>query len=89
MKNLFLIIPLVMHFAFIGQNIFRSFIKIDKLKIENELKIKHKKELQNLIVKYDLMIEDVNNPFYREQIARNQLQMVLPGEKIYRLIETK
>ncbi|WP_403559390.1 septum formation initiator family protein [Cetobacterium somerae ATCC BAA-474] len=35
------------------------------------------------------MIENINNPFYREKVARNQLQMVLPGEKIYRLIETK
>ncbi|MGL4642484.1 MAG: septum formation initiator family protein [Cetobacterium sp.] len=80
---------MVIHFAFLGQNIFRSFVKIDKLKIEQEIKLKKKKEIESLIVKYDEMIEDINNPFYRERVARNQLQMVLPGEKIYRLIETK
>lgn len=87
MKNLLWIV--VIHFAFLGQNIFRSFVKIDKLKIEQELKIKQKKEIESLIVRYDEMIENINNPFYREKVARNQLQMVLPGEKIYRLIETK
>jgi cell division protein FtsB len=89
MKNLFLIIPLAIHFAFLGQNIFRSFVKIDKLKIEYEIKLKHKKDIENLIDRYDGMIKDINNTFYREKVARNQLQMVLPGEKIYRLIETK
>lgn len=89
MKNLLWIVPLVIHFAFLGQNIFRSFVKIDKLKIEQELKIKQKKEIESLIIRYDEMIENINNPFYREKVARNQLQMVLPGEKIYRLIETK
>lgn len=89
MKNLLWIVPLVIHFAFLGQNIFRSFVKIDKLKIEQESKIKQKKEIENLIVRYDEMIENISNPFYREKVARNQLQMVLPGEKIYRLIETK
>lgn len=88
MKSLFLIVPLVIHFAFIGQNIFRSFVKIDKLKMEQELKIKQKKEKINEIKEYDEMILNINNGFYREKIARNQLQMVLPGEKIYRLIET-
>ncbi|MGL4898187.1 MAG: septum formation initiator family protein, partial [Cetobacterium sp.] len=83
------IVPLVIHFAFLGQNIFRSFVKIDKLKMEQEIKIKQKKEIESLIVRYDEMIENINNPFYREKVARNQLQMVLPGEKIYRLIETK
>ncbi|MGL4785809.1 MAG: septum formation initiator family protein, partial [Cetobacterium sp.] len=61
----------------------------DKLKMEQEIKIKQKKEIESLIVRYDEMIENINNPFYREKVARNQLQMVLPGEKIYRLIETK
>ncbi|MGL5052295.1 MAG: septum formation initiator family protein [Cetobacterium sp.] len=89
MKNLFLIVPLAIHFAFLGQNIFRSFVKIDKLKIEQEIKLKHQKEIESLVLKYDNMIKDINNPFYREKVARNQLQMVLPGEKIYRLIETK
>ncbi|MDX8335763.1 MULTISPECIES: septum formation initiator family protein [Cetobacterium] len=89
MKNLLWIVPLVIHFAFLGQNIFRSFVKIDKLKIEQEIKAKQKKDIENLIVKYDEMIENINDQYYREKVARNQLQMVLPGEQIYRLIETK
>ncbi|MGL4947679.1 MAG: septum formation initiator family protein [Cetobacterium sp.] len=89
MKNLLLIVPLAIHFAFLGQNIFRTLIKIDKLKVEQQIKLKHKKKIESLIIEYDEMINDINNPFYREKVARNQLQMVLPGEKIYRLIETK
>ncbi|WP_403559393.1 hypothetical protein ACIE8Z_14005 [Cetobacterium somerae ATCC BAA-474] len=46
MKNLLWIVPLVIHFAFLGQNIFRSFVKIDKLKMEQEIKIKQKKRLK-------------------------------------------
>ncbi|MBC2851437.1 septum formation initiator family protein [Cetobacterium sp. 8H] len=88
MKKILWILPLAIHFAFLGQNMFRSFVKIDKLKAERQLKIKQKKDIEDIIAKYDTMIQDINDPFYREQIARNQLQMVLPGEKIYRLIET-
>ncbi|MEG0136451.1 MAG: septum formation initiator family protein [Cetobacterium sp.] len=88
MKKILWILPLAIHFAFLGQNMFRSFVKIDKLKTEQKLKIKQKKDIEDIIAKYDVMIQDINDPFYREQIARNQLQMVLPGEKIYRLIET-
>ncbi|MEG0069495.1 septum formation initiator family protein [Cetobacterium sp.] len=88
MKKILWILPLAIHFAFLGQNMFRSFVKIDKLKTEQKLKIKQKKDIEDIIAKYDIMIQDINDPFYREQIARNQLQMVLPGEKIYRLIET-
>ena len=88
MNKILWILPLAIHFAFLGQNMFRSFVKIDKLKAEQKLKIKQKKDIEDIIAKYDIMIQDINDPFYREQIARNQLQMVLPGEKIYRLIET-
>lgn len=88
MKKIFWIIPLAIHFAYLGQDIFRCFVKIDRLKMEQKLKIKEKQELEIVIAEYDDMIKNINNPFYREQIARNKLQMVAPGEKIYRLIET-
>nr|WP_307775529.1 septum formation initiator family protein [uncultured Cetobacterium sp.] len=87
MKKLFWIIPLVIHIAFLGQNMFRSFVKIDKLKNEQNIKLRQKEKIEDTIKEYDGMIEKINDPFYREKIARNKLQMVLPGEKIYRLIE--
>lgn len=88
MKKLFWIIPLAVHFAYLGQNMFRSFVKIDRLKSEQQVKLREKNELENVIIEYNDMIKNINDPFYREQIARNKLQMISPGEKIYRLIET-
>lgn len=88
MKKIFWIIPLAIHFAYLGQDIFRCFVKIDKLQVEQHTRLKEKQELENVIAEYNDMIKNVNDPFYREQIARNKLQMVQPGEKIYRLIDT-
>ncbi|WP_297406171.1 septum formation initiator family protein [uncultured Cetobacterium sp.] len=88
MKKLLWIIPLAVHFAYLGQNMFRSFVKIDRLKSEQQVKLREKNELENVIIEYNDMIKNINDPFYREKIARNKLQMISPGEKIYRLIET-
>lgn len=88
MRKLIFIIPLVINFAFVGQNIFRASIKINKLEIEKNKMEKKNKELQEKILSYNQKLEDMKEQYYREEIARNQLQMVLPGEEIYRLVET-
>lgn len=89
MKKLFYIIPLTIHFAFLGQNIFRSFVKIDKLNKMIVQKEQNKKKLENLIKIYNKKIDNMKDMFYRETIARNELQLILPGEQIYRLINDK
>lgn len=87
MRKLILIIPLVIQFAIVGRGIIRSFIKIEKLEKEKKEQIETKQKLQEFVLKYDDKIKHMDNSYNREEIARNKLQMVLPGEKIYRLIE--
>lgn len=87
MKKLIFIIPLVIQLAVLGRGIVRSFIKIEKLEKEKKEEKEIEKKLQDFIVKYDNKIKDIDNSYTREEIARNKLQMILPGEKIYRLIE--
>ena len=83
--SLFLIILLNLHY-FVPY-IYRSFVKIEKLK-------KEQIELNEKIEKTKLKIEDYNNKidnleddFQRESIARNRLQMVKENEEIYRFIK--
>lgn len=83
--SLFLIILLNLYY-FVPY-IYRSFVKIEKLK-------KEQIELNEKIEKTKLKIEDYNNKidnleddFQRESIARNRLQMVKENEEIYRFIK--
>lgn len=89
MKRLLWGLPVIIILGNAGQNIFRSSVRIKKLQNEKYLKIQKKNKLQQLILSYDKKIEDLEDPYKREEIARNRLQMVLPGEKIYRLIDKK
>ena len=75
------IILAIVLYVFVPQ-IYRSYIKVNKLKSE-------KKQLLNKIEKYNKRIEELKDEFYREKISRDELQMVKEGEEIYRLINKK
>lgn len=65
--------------------IYRSFVKVSKL--ERELKeLKNKQyNLEERISNYEKDIEDLKNTDTKEKVVRNKLQMVKPGEIIYRV----
>ena len=75
------IILAIVLYVFVPQ-IYRSYIKVNKLKNE-------KKQLLNKIEEYNKRIEELKDEFYREKISRDELQMVKEGEEIYRLIDKK
>lgn len=69
--------------------IYRSYIKVNKLKNEKK-QLLNKIELEkNKIEEYNKRIEELKDEFYREKISRDELQMVKEGEEIYRLIDKK
>ncbi|MGY0395085.1 MULTISPECIES: septum formation initiator family protein [unclassified Fusobacterium] len=83
----FLFLIILLNLYYFVPYIYRSFVKIEKLK-------KEQIELNEKIEKTKLKIEDYNNKidnleddFQRESIARNRLQMVKENEEIYRFIK--
>lgn len=82
------IILVIMLYVFVPQ-IYRSYIKINKLKSEQK-QLLNKIELEkNKIQEYNKHIRELKDEFYREKISRDELQMVREGEEIYRLIDKK
>lgn len=70
-------------------SIVRSEIKILELEKDVREKEKYRGKLEKEIREYNEKINKIDTPFSRERDARNSLQMVLPGEKIYRFIEVE
>lgn len=82
------IIFAIVLYVFVPQ-IYRSYIKVNKLKNEKK-QLLNKIELEkNKIEEYNKRIEELKDEFYREKISRDELQMVKEGEEIYRLIDKK
>ncbi len=88
MKKIFIIVVLI-HIGFVGKNIVKSLLKIDRLKIEREEKKERIEKLKESISICENDIKNIKMPFYREKIARERLQMILTGEKLYRVVEEK
>lgn len=83
--SLFLIILLNLYY-FVPY-IYRSFVKIEKLKKE-QIELNEKIEKTKLKVEdYNNKIDNLEDDFQRESIARNRLQMVKENEEIYRFIK--
>ncbi len=82
------IILVIMLYVFVPQ-IYRSCIKINKLKNERKQLAKKIELEKNKIEEYNKRIEELKDEFYREKISRDELQMVKEGEEIYRLIKKK
>lgn len=71
---------------FFAPYIYRSYVKIEKLKKE-ELEVKKNIELtKKQIAEYNRGIDTLEDEFQVEKIARNKLQMVKDKEEIYRFI---
>lgn len=69
--------------------IYRSCVKINKLKAEKN-QISEKIQLEkSKIEEYNNSIKALEEEFYREKISRDRLQMIKDGEEIYRLKNQK
>lgn len=88
MKKIILIIIFI-HIGFMGKNIFKSLLKIERLRNEKIERTEEVKNLKESILSYETDIKNIQTSFYKEKIARDRLQMVLPGEKLYRMVEEK
>lgn len=83
-----IVILLAVFYLFLPQ-IYRSYVKINKLNNEKKMILEKIQLEKNRIKEYNNSIEALENDFKREQISRDRLQMVKEGEKIYRLINQK
>ena len=83
-----IVILLAVFYLFLPQ-IYRSYVKINKLNNEKKIILEKIQLEKNRIKEYNNSIEALENDFKREQISRDRLQMVKEGEEIYRLINQK
>lgn len=66
--------------------IYKSFVKIQKLNSElNALKYR-KQELNDEIRRYKINTDRLKDDFYKEKEVREKLKMVKPGEHIYKVL---
>ena len=87
-KILCIVVLLGVLYLFLPQ-IYRSYVKINKLNNEKKIILEKIQLEKNRIKEYNTSISDLDNDFKREQISRDRLQMVKEGEEIYRLINQK
>ena len=83
-----IVILLAVFYLFLPQ-IYRSYVKINKLNNEKKMILEKIQLEKNRIKEYNNSIEALENDFKREQISRDRLQMVKEGEEIYRIINKK
>lgn len=83
-----IVILLAVFYLFLPQ-IYRSYVKINKLNNEKKMILEKIQLEKNRIKEYNNSIEALDDDFKREQISRDRLQMVKEGEEIYRLINQK
>lgn len=69
--------------------IYRSCVKINKLKAEKNQIIEKIQLEKNKIEEYNNSIKALEDEFHREKISRDRLQMIKDGEEIYRLKNQK
>lgn len=69
-----------------SMGMYKSFIKLNKMNIEEkQLQVKIV-EIEGKIANFNNKISRLEDGFEREKIARNRLQMVKENEEIYRFI---
>ncbi|SJZ44431.1 Septum formation initiator [Cetobacterium ceti] len=70
-----------------GVPIYRSIVRINNLNSEMRNIAMEEKIAKEKIIEYGKRLSQIENPFYREKIARDRLQMKKEGEIIYRSID--
>lgn len=86
-KRVLAVLFIILNLASFAPNIYRSYVKVSKLEKElAELK-KTKISIEEQIERYNQEIESLKEISTKEKIVRNKLQMVKPGEIIYRVAE--
>lgn len=86
-KRLCAIFFVLFNLAIFIPNIYRSCVKVKKLKNEISLLECSQRETENKIKFYDEEIVKLSDISNREKFVRNKLQMVKPGEIIYRVTD--
>lgn len=85
--KILLYVIILLNLYFFVPYMYRSYVKIEKLKKE-QIEIKEKIELaKKRIEDYNIRIEKLEDDFQRERIARDRLQMIKENEEIYRFID--
>lgn len=85
--KILLYVIILLNLYFFVPYMYRSYVKIEKLKREQN-EIEEKIELaKKKIEDYNIRIEKLEDDFQRERIARDRLQMVKEKEEIYRFID--
>ena len=85
-KVLIILMVLTINSSFFPK-IHRSFIKTSKLSVNLSNLKKQKKDILESINTYKEKTKNLKKEYYKEEIARNCLKMVKPGEKIYKVIK--
>ena len=86
-KRVLAVLFIILNLTSFAPNIYRSYMKVSKLEKElAELK-KTEISIEEQIEKYNQEIESLKEISTKEKIVRNKLQMVKPGEIIYRVAE--
>lgn len=91
MKNIFKQIFIILIFSTIISNfvpkLIRSYSKKEKL-IKNLKDLKEEKNKILIEIKsYEEKTNKLETEYYKEELARNYLKMVKPGEEIYKVIK--
>ena len=76
-------------FNYFIPHIYRSWIKLKKLDEDMLILSTRIQTLQLQIEGYREKIDDMDDEFQREKVARNKLQMIKQQEEIYRFINKK
>lgn len=87
--TLILALFVILNGKFFFPLIYRSYVKLQKLDIEEKNLHDKIEKLKAKIQKYDSKINVMEDEFEREKIARNRLQMIKENEEIYRFINKK
>ncbi len=80
--NIFIIFIFILAFS---PSLYKNIKKIYTLEEELSLYKDKKNTLNTEIIQYENNINDLKKDFFREEIARNQLNLIKPGEVIYKI----
>lgn len=86
-KRIGAVLFIVINLASFTPNIYRSHVKVKKLEHELNVLKETEKDIKEQIEYYNQEIKNLEDIENREKTVRNKLQMVKPGEIIYRVAE--
>ena len=86
LKRVILVLFALSMIVIVTPQIYKSFVKIQKLTSELNLLKHRKQELNDEIRRYKINTDRLKDDFYKEKEVREKLKMVKPGEHIYKVL---